>query len=104
MSTHPPLCRILEYLDQVSHRVQSSMVREAVQDLAARTQVPADGGASSGPAGGVREEDKVLLAVEEPRAAESKAPATVKRERAARTGVVGKKEERARQAKKVKVA
>lgn len=65
MSTHPPLCRILEYLSSVSGRIQSPAVRLAIVDLASRNRVPADGGPAGPAAGGVTAEEEAVLAVEE---------------------------------------
>jgi len=65
MSTHPPLCRILDYLSSVSSRIQSPSVRLAIQDLASRHRVPSDGGSAGPAAGGVTAEDETILAVDQ---------------------------------------
>ena len=65
MSTHPPLCRILDYLSSISSRIQSPSVRLAVEDFASRHRVPSDGGSAGPAAGGVTADDETILAVDQ---------------------------------------
>jgi len=65
MATHPPLCRILEYLKSVAPRIPSRIVCKAVQELSERHRVPVNG-EEGGAAGGVDESREQLVAVEEP--------------------------------------